>query len=263
MLNGRRIAVVLPAYQAGRTLQRTIAEIDRAIVDDVIVVDDASTDETWAIAQRLPDIVAVRHERNRGYGGNQKTGFELALTRGADVIILLHPDYQYTPSLVVAMAAMMAYGTYDAVMASRILGRAPLKGGMPRYKYVANRLLTVVENLCLGMKLSEYHSGYRGYTRQVLERVPFQQNADDFVFDNQIIAQIILAGFRLGELACPTRYAEDSSSIGGWKAVKYGLGVLQTAVEYRLAQWQWYTPTYLQGVLPQNLSGRSAEDVSP
>lgn len=244
MVNGHRIAVVLPAYNAAETLQRTVGEIDRKVVDDILLVDDGSTDGTVGEATRL-GLLVVRHDRNRGYGANQKTCYREALRAGADIVVMLHPDYQYTPRLVTALAAMIAYGTYDVVLASRILGRGALAGGMPLYKYVFNRALTAVENVLLGIKLSEYHTGYRAYHRRVLEILPLDRNADDFVFDNQFIAQAVLAGFRIGEISCPTRYDPDSSSIAFWPSVRYGLGVLKTAVQYRLARWHLYTPPYL------------------
>lgn len=244
MLNGKKVVVVLPAYNAETTLRRTVQEIDRTIVDEILLVDDHSSDGTSAEAKKL-GIPTIRHEKNRGYGGNQKTCYEAALARGADVVVMLHPDYQYTPQLLTAMAGMIAYGTYDFVLASRILGRGALKGGMPVYKYIFNRLLTFVENLFLGLKLSEYHTGYRAFGRTVLEALPLQSNSDDFVFDNQMIAQARLFGFRLGEISCPTRYEPESSSINFRRSVKYGLGVLKTSVEYRMACWSIYSPPYL------------------
>lgn len=245
MLNGQRIAVVMPAYNAETTLKRTVQEIDRNIIDDILLVDDYSSDGTVNEAMRL-GLPVIRHDTNKGYGGNQKTCYKEALDRGADVVIMLHPDYQYTPQLLVAMAGMIAYGTYDSVMASRILGRGPLKGGMPVYKYVFNRFLTLFENTLFGLKLSEYHSGYRAFTRAVLETVPFHRNSDDFIFDNQMIAQVLTAGFQLGEISCPTRYEPESSSISFRRSVVYGIGVLKTATEFRLARWRLYTASYLK-----------------
>jgi glycosyltransferase involved in cell wall biosynthesis len=233
VLNGRRIAVVLPAYNAETTLFRTVAELDRALVDDVVLVDDASTDQTPALARKL-GLEPIRHERNLGYGGNQKTCYRRALQLCADIIVMVHPDYQYTPLLVPAMASMIAYGTYDFVLGSRILAQNPVHNGMPRYKYAANRVLTLAENLMLAQKLSEYHTGLRAFSRPLLAALPFERNSDDFVFDNQIIVQAIAAGARIGELSCPTRYAADSSSIGLISSIRYGLGVLRTSAEYRL-----------------------------
>ncbi len=236
MLNGKKIVVVLPAYNAETTLRRTVQEIDRTIVDELLLVDDHSSDGTSAEAKKL-GIPTIRHEVNRGYGGNQKTCYEAALSHGADVVIMLHPDYQYTPQLLTAMAGMVAYGTYDFVLASRILGRGALKGGMPVYKYVFNRILTLIENVLLGLKLSEYHSGYRAFSREVLRALPLDLNSDDFVFDNQMIVQAHRAGFRIGEISCPTRYEAESSSINFKRSMKYGWGVLLTALQYRLELW--------------------------
>lgn len=233
MLEAQRITVVLPAYNAALTLRRTYDEIPHDIVDDVILTDDASTDETVALAREL-GIHVVRHERNRGYGGNQKTCYAEALARGADIVIMLHPDYQYSPRLVTAMASMLVSGEYDAVMASRILGKGALRGGMPLYKYVANRGLTLVQNVLLNAKLSEYHSGYRAWTRAVLTRLPLAACSDDFVFDNQMLAQALFYGFRIGEISCPTRYFEEASSINLQRSVVYGLGVLGTSAGFLL-----------------------------
>jgi glycosyltransferase involved in cell wall biosynthesis len=227
------ITVVLPAYNAARTLGQTCAEIPRDLVDDVILTDDASRDETVAMAQDL-GLHTIRHDRNRGYGGNQKTCYAAALERGADIVIMLHPDYQYTPRLIPAMAAMLTSGHYDAVLASRILGRGAIEGGMPVYKYIANRALTFTQNLLMQAKLSEYHTGYRAWTRPVLERLPLERCSDDFVFDNQMLAQALHFGFRLGEISCPTKYFPEASSINLRRSVVYGLGVLKTSADYRL-----------------------------
>jgi glycosyltransferase involved in cell wall biosynthesis len=235
MLNGKKIIVVLPAYNSAKTLEKTFREIPFEIVDDVILVDDASRDKTKEVAQCL-GIRTILHRQNTGYGGNQKTCYRTALDLGADIVVMLHPDYQYTPKLITAMAAMIAYGEFDAVLASRILGVGALKGGMPVYKYVANRFLTLVENLLLNHKLSEYHTGYRAYTRQVLSQLPLEKNSDNFVFDNQVIAQLIWFGLRIGEISCPTRYCTDSSSISFVRSVYYGLGVLGTALQFRLCR---------------------------
>jgi len=233
MLNGKRIIAVLPAYNAGETLKRTVDELDRAVVDEVLLVDDASTDDTMDQAARL-GLTSLRHDKNRGYGANQKSCYKAALALGADIVVMVHPDYQYSPQLVPAMAAMIAYGEYDFVLGSRILAQHSVARGMPRYKFVANRILTLLENLVLRQKLSEYHTGLRAYSRSLLEVLPFERNSDDFVFDNQIIAQAVAAGARIGELSCPTRYEADSSSIGLARSVRYGLGVLRTTGQYRL-----------------------------
>lgn len=236
MLNGRKVVVVMPAYNAARTLERTLQEIDRSIVDDVLVVDDASSDETVEVAKRL-GLSTLVHDRNLGYGGNQKTSYAEALRIGADVTVMLHPDYQYTPKLVPAMAAMIGSDQFDAVLGSRILSGGALLGGMPRYKYVANRALTAIENLVTGAKLSEYHTGYRAFSRRVLETLPLEENSDDFVFDAQMLVQCLYFGFRIGELSCPTRYEPDSSSINFRRSVVYGLGVLGATAQYKLASW--------------------------
>jgi len=235
MIAGKRVCVVMPAYNAEATLRRTVAEIDRAIADDVIVVDDASLDRTAAVARELGLDVIV-HPRNRGYGGNQKTCYREALARGADVVVMVHPDYQYSPRLLPAMAGLVASGHFDCVLGSRILGVGALKGGMPLYKYVANRFLTLFENLLLGYKLTEYHTGYRAFSRRLIETLPLEENSDDFVFDNQMLAQAVWFGFDIGEVTCPTRYFAEASSISFRRSVKYGFGVLATALEFRLAR---------------------------
>jgi len=232
-LNGKKIVVVMPAYNAEKTLERTHNEIPFEIVDDVILVDDASRDRTSEISLSM-GIRTLVHERNLGYGGNQKSCYRAALELGADIVIMIHPDYQYTPKLIPAMASMIAYGEFDTVLASRILGIGALEGGMPLYKYIANRFLTFFENLLLGHKLSEYHTGYRAFTREVLKRLPLDRNSNDFVFDNQMLAQIIWFGYRIGELTCPTKYFEGASSINFSRSVLYGLGVLKTAIQFRL-----------------------------
>jgi glycosyltransferase involved in cell wall biosynthesis len=233
VIENQRVAVVLPAYNAARTLRQTYAEIPRDLVDDIILTDDASSDETVAIARDL-GLHTIRHERNLGYGGNQKTCYAAALERGADIVIMLHPDYQYTPRLIPAMAAMLTSGHYDAVLASRILGRGAIEGGMPVYKYIANRGLTFTQNLLMRAKLSEYHTGYRAWTRAVLEKLPLYRCSNDFVFDNQMLAQALHFGFRLGEISCPTKYFAEASSINLRRSVVYGMGVLRTSAEYRL-----------------------------
>ncbi len=236
MLKGKRVIVVMPAYNAEKTLRKTYAEIPLDIVDDVILVDDKSQDKTAEIAQSL-GINTIVHSKNLGYGGNQKTCYEEALRLGADIVIMVHPDYQYTPKLITAMASLIAEGLFACVLGSRILGVGALRGGMPRYKYVANRILTFLQNMLLGYKLSEYHTGYRAFSRKLLGTLPLDNNDNGFVFDNQMIAQIIYGGFNIGEITCPTRYMEDSSSIGFPKAVLYGVGVVKTSVEFRLHSW--------------------------
>jgi glycosyltransferase involved in cell wall biosynthesis len=237
MLAGNRVVVILPAYNAALTLERTYAEIPMDIVDEVILTDDASRDATVALSQRL-GIHTLQHNRNMGYGANQKTCYAEALARGADIVVMLHPDYQYSPKLVTAMASMIASGHYDVVLASRILGRGALIGGMPLYKYIFNRLLTFTENVLLGLKLSEYHTGYRAWSRRVLEALPLADCSDDFVFDNQMLAQAAWKHFSIGEISCPTRYFAEASSINFRRSVTYGLGVLQTAFEFRAARWR-------------------------
>ena len=224
--------MVLPAYNAEVTLSRTVAELDRDVIDEVVLVDDASSDQTVSLAREL-GLEPICHELNKGYGGNQKTCYRRALDLGADVIVMVHPDYQYSPLLVPAMAAMIAYGEYDMVLGSRILAQNSVARGMPRYKYVSNRFLTFVENMALGQKLSEYHTGLRAFSSTLLGSLPFERNSDDFVFDNQIIAQAVRAGARIGEVSCPTRYAADSSSINLTRSIRYGLGVLRTCADYR------------------------------
>jgi glycosyltransferase involved in cell wall biosynthesis len=242
MLNGKKIVVVLPAYNASKTLEKTYSEIPFEFVDDVVLVDDASRDDTAVLARTL-GIHTIVHESNKGYGGNQKTCYRTALSLGADIVVMLHPDYQYTPRLITAMSAMIAFGEFDAVLASRILGVGALKGGMPLYKYVANRFLTMFENVLLGHKLSEYHSGYRAFSREVLERLPLDENSDDFVFDNQMLAQIVWANLRIGEVSCPTKYFDDASSINFKRSVTYGFGVLGTAVRFRMAKMGLSAPS--------------------
>lgn len=238
MLNGQKIVVVMPAYNAARTLQRTYDEVmAQGIVDLVIVVDDASHDDTVAIARTLPQVQVEVHPENRGYGANQKTCYRLALAAGADIVVMIHPDYQYTPQLLPAIASMVASGLYPCVLASRILGGGALRGGMPWWKYIANRFLTAVENLLLGAKLSEYHTGYRAFSKELLERLPIEKNSDDFVFDNQILAQVITLGVPIGEVTCPARYMPEASSINFRRSIRYGLGCLATAVRYGLARF--------------------------
>jgi len=232
MINGKRIAVVLPAYNAEKTLEATIREVPD-LVDVCILVDDHSSDRTIEVAKQL-GLQFFLHDRNYGYGRNQQTCYREALAAGADVVIMLHPDYQYTPLLVTAMASMVAYGVYDVVLGSRILGGQALHGGMPIWKYVSNRFLTAFENLFLRVKLSEYHTGYRAFSREVLTRLPLLENSDDFVFDNQMLAQCVHFGFRIGEVSCPTKYFEDASSINFRRSLKYGLGVLSTTLQFAM-----------------------------
>jgi glycosyltransferase involved in cell wall biosynthesis len=234
MLLGKKIIVVLPAYNAEKTIAQTIAEIPLDIVDEYVVVDDASTDNTIGVAYSLHVKHLIKHDRNKGYGGNQKTCYNTALSLQGDIVIMLHPDYQYTPKLIPSMAYMIASGLYPVVIASRILGKGALKGGMPLYKYVSNRLLTWIQNLLINQKLSEYHSGYRAFSREVLEKVNYSANSDDFVFDNQMLAQIFFAGFEIAEITCPTKYFEEASSINLKRSIRYGLGVLHTSLGYFL-----------------------------
>jgi glycosyltransferase involved in cell wall biosynthesis len=236
MLNGKRIAVIMPAYNAARTLEDTYAEIPKDLADNIILVDDFSSDHTVAVSRKL-GIETIVHAANLGYGGNQKTCYLTALQRGADIVIMLHPDYQYTPKLIRAMASMIAEAEFDVVLASRILGIGALAGGMPVYKYIANRILTASQNVLCGHKLSEYHTGYRAWSRKVLESLPLMSNSDDFLFDNQMLAQCIYRGYRVGEISCPTKYFADASSINFRRSVAYGLGVLKTSLEFRLTRW--------------------------
>jgi glycosyltransferase involved in cell wall biosynthesis len=233
VLDGKKIFVVMPAYNAARTLSQTFQELPRAIVDGVLLVDDHSSDRTVELARQM-GLTTFVHNANIGYGRNQKTCYREALKRGADIVVMLHPDYQYSPRLVTPMAGMIAGGEYDVVLASRILGRGALRGGMPVYKYISNRFLTLFQNLLLNFKLSEYHSGYRAFSREVLTSLPLEENSDDFVFDNEILAQIIYVHWRLGEISCPTKYFPEASSINFARSVKYGLGVLATSLKFRL-----------------------------
>lgn len=234
MLNNKKIIVVLPAYNASKTLEMTYREIPFDIVDDVVLVDDHSRDNTAHVARELGITHVIRHEENKGYGGNQKSCYTTALALGADIVIMLHPDYQYTPLLIPSIASIIANDLYPVVLASRILGKGALKGGMPLYKYIANRALTFVQNLLVGYKLSEYHTGYRAFSREVLEGISFERNSDDFVFDNQMLSQIIYAGFDIGEVTCPTKYFEEASSINFRRSSIYGLGVLVTSLKHFL-----------------------------
>jgi glycosyltransferase involved in cell wall biosynthesis len=247
MIFNQKVVVVMPAYNAEKTLERTVAEVDRTIVDEIILVDDCSRDGTSERARAL-GLPVIRHEKNKGYGGNQKTCYREALSRGADIVIMLHPDYQYTPKLVPVMAHMVGSGLYDVVLASRILGGTALRGGMPLYKYFANRALTAFQNLCMGLKLSEYHTGYRAFSKRVLQELPLEKNDDDFIFDNQMIVQAALAGHRFGEVSCPTKYFDEASSINFRRSVKYGLGCVSNSLLMALARMGWFRPSFLQGV---------------
>lgn len=230
MIGGKKIVVVMPAYNAEQTLADTFADLDKSIVDKVILVDDNSKDATVNESKRL-GISTVIHPKNRGYGGNQKTCYREALAAGADIVVMVHPDYQYAPKLVPAMAGMIASGIYDAVLASRILGKGALKGGMPLYKYFANRVLTAVQNILCNEKLSEYHTGFRAFSRELLESIPLEENSDNFVFDNQMLGQIIFFNFKIGEISCPTKYFEGASSINLIRSIQYGFGVLGVSMK--------------------------------
>jgi glycosyltransferase involved in cell wall biosynthesis len=241
MYRDKKVIVVMPAYEAEMTLQKTYNEVmAQGVVDQVIVVDDSSKDRTAEIAIKLSNTLVYRHERNKGYGGNQKSCYKLALQEGGDIIIMVHPDYQYTPKLIPAMVSMIGSGLYHCVLGSRILGGYALKGGMPLWRYVANRFLTLFENLFMGAKLSEYHTGYRAFSRELLERVPFERNLDDFVFDNQMLAQILWVGYTIAEVSCPTSYSAEASSINFMRSVKYGFGCMHTALVFRLAKMKLY-----------------------
>ena len=254
MLNGKKIIVVMPAYNAATTLRRTYAEIPMDIVDDVLVVDDCSSDGTVAAAREL-GLTTFIHKRNLGYGRNQKTCYREAVRRSSDIVVMLHADYQYSPKLIVAMASMIAYGEYDVVLGSRILGKGARQGGMPLYKYVSNRFLTAIQNILLAQKLSEYHTGFRAFSREVLESLPLEGNSDDFVFDNEMLAQVTYFGYRIGEVSCPTRYFPEASSISFRRSVTYGLGVLATCLKYRLQRLRLGTWPIFDG------SGRVLLDV--
>jgi len=250
LISGKRVIVVMPAYNAEQTLERTYAEIPHDIVDEVVLVDDASQDGTVEVGKTL-GLTSLVHRANLGYGANQKTCYAEALARGADIVVMVHPDYQYDPRLVPSLAWLIALDVYDVVLGSRIVGGGALAGGMPRYKYVSNRFLTAVENLLLRQKLSEYHTGYRAFSRAVLETLPLEANSDDFVFDNQMLAQIAYFGFRIGEVSCPTRYQPQSSSINFVRSCKYGLGVLVTACRFRLAKMGLARPRIFDPASPR------------
>ena len=238
MLNGKTIVVVMPAYNAARTLRRTYADIPHDVVDAVLLVDDASRDETVEIAREL-SIRYVVHETDQGYGANQKTCYRHALAMGADVVVMLHADYQYTPRLITAMAAMITSGVYEVVLGSRVLGRGALAGGMPVYKFISNRMLTAAQNICFRRRLSEYHTGYRAFSRDVLVRLPLGENSDGFVFDNEMLAQLVFFGYEIAEITCPARYFNDASSTGVWQSIDYGIGVLRTTWQYLIQRCGW------------------------
>jgi glycosyltransferase involved in cell wall biosynthesis len=233
MLNGKKLIVVMPAYNAARTLERTYNDLPFDVIDEVLLVDDASADATVEVSRSL-GLTTFLHDQNMGYGRNQKTCYREALKRGADIVVMVHPDYQYSPRLVLPIAGMIAVGEYDVVIGSRILGNGALKGGMPLYKYIANRFLTAFQNLLIGQKLSEYHTGYRAFSREVLESLPLEENTNDFIFDNEMLAQIVFFNFKIGEISCPTKYFDEASSINFTRSVRYGLGVLVTSLEFRL-----------------------------
>lgn len=257
MINGKKILVVLPAYNAGKTLKVTYDEIDRALVDDVILVDDASKDNTVAVAKEIGIVHIICHEKNKGYGGNQKSCYKRALELGADIIIMLHPDYQYTPLLIEAMASIIAKGVYPVVLGSRILGRGALKGGMPYYKYFFNRFLTISQNTLMRQKLSEYHTGYRAFDRSVLEAIPWQDNSDDFVFDNEMLGQICYKGFDIAEVTCPTKYFEEASSINFRRSAIYGFGVLGVSLKCFLQRAGLAKFKLFNGITPEvHIRGR-------
>ncbi len=237
MINNKKVAVVMPAYNAEKTLEKTLSEVPRDVVDIIILVDDCSKDETLKVAEKLNIQHVIRHDKNKGYGGNQKTCYNKARELGADIVVMLHPDYQYTPKLLLSMCYLIANQVYKVVFGSRILGNGALRGGMPLYKYIANRFLTLFQNIMLWKKLSEYHTGYRAFDAEVLQKVDYMRNSDDFIFDNEMIAQIFHAGYEIAEISCPTRYFEEASSINFRRSTKYGLGVLKVSVLYRLHHW--------------------------
>lgn len=245
MIGDKKIIVVLPAYNAAKTLERTYKEIPFDIVDDVVLVDDMSSDETVAVGKKLGIKHIVSHTKNTGYGGNQKSCYNKALEIGGDIVIMLHPDYQYTPLLIQSMSYVIANGLYPVVLGSRILGKGALKGGMPWYKYLANRILTLFQNILMDQKLSEYHTGYRSFSKEVLEAVDYNTNSDDFVFDNQMLAQIFYKGYEIGEITCPTKYFAEASSINLKRSSIYGLGVLKVSLQYRFTKWGLIKPSYL------------------
>jgi glycosyltransferase involved in cell wall biosynthesis len=258
MVNNKKIVVVLPAYNAALTLKKTYEEIDFTIVDEVVLVDDCSSDKTIEVAKEIGIKHIIKHEKNRGYGGNQKSCYNKALELGADIVIMLHPDYQYTPKLIPSIAHIIAADLYPVVLGSRILGKGALKGGMPLYKYVANRFLTLTQNILMGQKLSEYHTGYRAFSREVLEKINYEANSEDFVFDNQMLAQIFFAGYEIAEITCPTKYFEEASSINFKRSSIYGLGVLKTGLQYFLQKKGVIKTAYLA---PRKVTQKALEQV--
>jgi glycosyltransferase involved in cell wall biosynthesis len=248
MIDGKKIVVVMPAYNAAATLTKTYNEIPFNIVDEVILVDDHSKDHTSDVAKSLGIHKVIRHPKNRGYGGNQKTCYAAALDSGADIVVMLHPDYQYTPLLLEAMVYPIAHGLFEVMLGSRILGKGALKGGMPMYKFIANRFLTLFQNIMMGQKLAEYHTGYRAFSKKVLETLPLENNNDDFVFDNEMLGQITLAGYSIGEVTCPTKYFKEASSINFKRSLKYGLGVLRVSIVFRLQKWGWGKFKIFEGI---------------
>lgn len=242
MIQGKKVTVVMPAYNAELTLRKTYEEIPRSIVDEVILVDDRSRDNTPELARSIGVDRVIVHDVNKGYGGNQKTCYTAALENGADIVVMLHPDYQYTPKLIEAMVYPIAHGLFPVMLGSRILGKGALQGGMPVYKYIANRFLTFFQNVMMGQKLAEYHTGYRAFSKEILESLPLGENSDDFVFDNEMLGQITYAGFIIGEVTCPTKYFEEASSINFRRSVKYGMGVLRVSITYRLCKWRLAKP---------------------
>ena len=245
MINGKKIVVVMPAYNAAKTLEKTLKEIPTQ-VDDIVLVDDCSSDNTAVLARNLGISHVIEHDHNRGYGGNQKTCYDTALSLGADIVVMVHPDYQYTPKLITAMCSVIAYGVYPVVLGSRILGKGALRGGMPFVKYVANRFLTLFQNILMGQKLSEYHTGFRAFSREALESIDYHSDSEDFVFDNQMLAQLFYKGYEIAEVTCPTRYFAEASSINLKRSTVYGFGVMGVSIHYRLAKWRLRKPGYLQ-----------------
>ena len=248
MYKGKKIVVVMPAYNAEKTIKQTLDEVPMDFVDEVVLVDDNSKDDTYTVAKSLGINQVIKHDKNKGYGGNQKTCYDTALSLGADIVIMLHPDYQYTPKLLLAMISIIGNEVYPVVFGSRILGGGALEGKMPMYKYIANRALTLFQNILTGQKLSEYHTGYRAYSREVLEKVPYQRNNDDFIFDNEFIVQTFACGFKIGEVTCPTLYFEDASSINFSRSMKYGLGCVRNSILYRFHKWGVYSAPILKGL---------------
>lgn len=256
MIYGQKVVVVMPAYKAAATLERTYREIPFDVVDEVILVDDHSPDNTTEVAKNLGIKHVIRHEQNKGYGGNQKTCYAKAVEIGADIVVMLHPDYQYTPLLIEAMVFPIARGVFDVMLGSRILGNGALQGGMPLYKYIANRALTFFENVMINQKLAEYHTGYRAFSKKVLTTLPLEKNSDDFVFDNEMLGQIVFAGYTIGEVTCPTKYFEEASSINFSRSVKYGFGVLRVSLSFRLQKWGLAKFKIFEGILSNKFTSQ-------